>query len=124
MWKCGSQNGGESNWPPASSVSCAGASRPGVTSTMRPPCTATDMSVRPSGRLAWVISRSSIVVHLGGGVSSAPEDTPRSGELFGAEDAVAGVAQARQDVAVFVELAVDGRRVDRHVGVGFLQRGQ
>lgn len=37
--------------------------------------------------------------------------------LLGAEDAVTGIAEARQDVAVLVEFAVDGRGVDRHVGM-------
>src|SRR5450830_2040678 len=43
--------------------------------------------------------------------------------LFGAEDLVAGIAQARNDVAVFVELFVDGSGVDGHVRVGFLDCG-
>src|SRR5689334_3271689 len=38
-----------------------------------------------------------------------------TGALLGAEDAVAGVAEAGQDVAVLVELAVDRGGVDRHV---------
>ena len=38
----------------------AGAERPGVTSVMRPSCTATDMPVRPSGREALVMRRSSM----------------------------------------------------------------
>src|SRR5260221_10176588 len=37
--------------------------------------------------------------------------------LTGAKDPVSGVAQARQDVAVLVELAVEGGGVDRDVGV-------
>ena len=38
--------------------------------------------------------------------------------LMGPELPVAGVAEAGDDVALLVEVAVDGRQVDRHVGVG------
>src|SRR5690606_7524377 len=44
--------------------------------------------------------------------------------LLGAKDAVTRVAQTGQDVAVLVELAVDGRGVDGHVRVCLLHRGQ
>jgi hypothetical protein len=36
---------------------------------------------------------------------------------------ITGIAQARQYVAMVVELAVDGGGVNRHVGVGFLHGG-
>ena len=39
------------------------------------------------------------------------------GSLLRAEQAVAGVAQARHDVAVVVELEVNGGGEDRHIGV-------
>jgi glutamate synthase domain-containing protein 2 len=42
---------------------------------------------------------------------------PLDADSLGAEHAVAGVAQAGHDVAVLVELPVDGRGVDRHVGM-------
>src|SRR6185312_7883566 len=42
--------------------------------------------------------------------------------LLRAEDPVAGVAQAGQDVAVRVELAIDRGRVDRHVRMRFVER--
>src|SRR6218665_1818 len=60
MWKCASTNGGLTSRPPASRRSCAGACRPALTALMRPSCTAMEMSLRPSGKLAWVISRSSM----------------------------------------------------------------
>jgi hypothetical protein len=41
---------------------------------------------------------------------------------FGAEDAVAGIAEPRYDVAVVVQLPVDRGRVDRHVRVRGLER--
>jgi hypothetical protein len=42
--------------------------------------------------------------------------------VLGAEDAVACVAQAGQDIAVLVELAVDRRGVHRHVGMRIVER--
>src|SRR6218665_2909836 len=65
MWKCASTNGGLTSRPPASRRSCAGACRPALTALMRPSCTAMEMSLRPSGKLAWVISRSSMVAVSG-----------------------------------------------------------
>lgn len=49
--------------------------------------------------------------------SFSPALPPSRQASLGAEHPVAGVAQARHDVAVLVELPVDGRGVDRHVGV-------
>jgi glutamate synthase domain-containing protein 2 len=49
--------------------------------------------------------------------SFSPALQPSLQASLGTEHPVAGVAQARHDVAVLVELAVDGRGVDRHVGV-------
>ena len=49
--------------------------------------------------------------------SFSPALPPSRQPSLGAEHPVAGVAQARHDVAVLVELPVDGRGVDRHVGV-------
>src|SRR5262249_43941506 len=43
---------------------------------------------------------------------------------FRPEDAVAGVAQSRHDVAVAVQVAVDGGRVDRHVGMTAVEVSQ
>ena len=43
--------------------------------------------------------------------------------LLGAEQPIAGVAQAGQDVAVLVESFVDGGREHRYVGVRFRQIG-
>lgn len=49
--------------------------------------------------------------------SFSPALQPSLQASLGAEHPVAGVAQARHDVAVFVELPVDGSGVDRHVGM-------
>jgi hypothetical protein len=38
-----------------------------------------------------------------------------------AKNPVTGIPQARQDVTVRIQLAVDGCREDRHIRVGFLQ---
>ena len=43
--------------------------------------------------------------------------------LFGAVDAVAGVAEAGEDVTFVVELAVKGSGEDGDVGVGLVQGG-
>src|SRR3546814_9493625 len=48
---------------------------------------------------------------------------PRGRRLPGAEDAVAGVAQSRHDVALVVQLLVDRRREDGNVRVGAAQLG-
>src|SRR6478752_973660 len=48
---------------------------------------------------------------------------PGGWDLFGAEDAIARIAEPRQDVAVFIELPIDRRGVDRHRGVRFGHRG-
>ena len=41
---------------------------------------------------------------------------------MGAEDPVARIAQAGEDVAVLVELPIDRRRVDRNFGMRFAER--
>lgn len=41
--------------------------------------------------------------------------------LLRAEDTVAGVAQAGDDVAVVVQLLVQGADIDVHIGVGLMQ---
>ncbi|MEY2652996.1 MAG: hypothetical protein RLZZ524_23, partial [Pseudomonadota bacterium] len=51
-----------------------------------------------------------------GAFSPLPSDAD-AGASLGAEHAVAGIAQAGDDVAMVVELAVDRGGVDRHVGV-------
>jgi hypothetical protein len=38
-------------------------------------------------------------------------------DLLGAEDAIARITQARHDVAMVVQAAVDGRRKNAHIGV-------
>src|SRR6218665_1035044 len=43
--------------------------------------------------------------------------------LFGAENSVPGIAQTRQDIAMLVELTVDGGGEDGYIGVGLLQSG-
>src|SRR5919106_5747260 len=48
----------------------------------------------------------------------------RARRLLGSEEAVAGVAQARHDIAVLIEGGVDGRRVDGHVGMVPVEGGQ
>ena len=45
------------------------------------------------------------------------------GFLLGAEDPVAGVTQARDDVGMVVQLLVAGSDVDIHVGMGLLDSG-
>src|SRR5689334_16479682 len=42
----------------------------------------------------------------------------------GAEEAIARVSQAGHDVAVLVEVTVDGRGEDRHLGVHAVERGE
>src|SRR5688500_19359377 len=51
-------------------------------------------------------------LNIGGGIR----------EELSPENPVAGVAEAGQDVALLVQLAVDSGRVDRDVGVGLVQR--
>ena len=51
-----------------------------------------------------------------------PRERPARAGPSGAEDAIARVAQPRPDVGVRVELPVDGRRPDGHVGVVALDR--
>src|SRR2546425_12775670 len=108
MWKCASTNGGDSSWPEASIVDLAAALMLRATLTMRPPATRTSIPDRPSGSVALRISR------------SAMRCARRSS--FRPEDPVAGIAEPRPDVAVVVQLAIDRRRVDRHVGVRLLKR--
>ena len=50
-----------------------------------------------------------------------PGDEPRSPPLPRAVHPVARITEAGDDVAVVVEVAVDGRRPDRHVGVARLE---
>ena len=44
--------------------------------------------------------------------------------LLGSEDTVAGIAETRNDVPVFIQMRVDGGRVDVHIGVGGLHLGE
>src|SRR5690242_20820313 len=55
-------------------------------------------------------------------VVTIPPAPLRERPLLRAEDPVAGVTQARQDIAVRVELAIDRGRVDRDVGMRFVER--
>src|SRR5262252_5280292 len=101
MWKCASTNGGDSSQPWASRR-CApsGLGRRGPISTKRPSTDSRSMPLRPSGSVAFSISSADIAA-----------------ASFGAEDAVAGVAEPRHDIAVVIELVVDRRGVNRHLGM-------
>src|SRR6187397_738464 len=85
----------------------------------------------PAERRSHAVSPESIMTMIVGGsvfpASNRPEKCKRvklvrrasrgARPLLGAEQAIARVAEARDDVALLVQALVDARRVDRHVGV-------
>src|SRR5262245_14717887 len=103
MWKCASTNGGETSCPCASMVCRDSGRRSRATDAMRPPSHAIVIRSRPSGNTALMTARSNIV-------------SRRSASLRSVQ-AIAGVAEAGNDIAVLVEMAVDGRGIDGHVGM-------
>src|SRR5215470_7242179 len=103
MWKCASTKGGATSCPCASMICRASARRSRATDVMRPASHVIVMRSRPSGSTALVIARSTMV-------------TPWRASLRSVQT-IAGVTEAGHDVAVVVEMAVDGRGIHGHVGV-------
>lgn len=47
----------------------------------------------------------------------AKGEEERNNHLSGAKLAIPGIAEAREDIAMFIEVAIKRREIDRHIGM-------